>query len=109
MSEFKNKRMENACYWAAQLEGWLIDGPNTVADRCTVEVEAGQPILVMDDSFNEELVKAMKDGLLEYGFPRDLTVRDLTDRYDEWRIFMFPTDDRLKSNWDDSWREWKDW
>lgn len=102
---FKNKHMENAFYWAAQAAGWLTDGPNAgLGGRYYVEVVAGQPVIVLDESFNDETTKALVDGLREYNFPASIKSREM--RNENRRIFIQPNDTRLTANYVDGWREW---
>lgn len=107
--QFKSQRMENAAYWAAQTEGWLIDGPNAgPAERSHVEIIGGSPVLVLDETWNEETMKAILDGLREYGWPNPIKVNEM-DRMDDesYRLFISePSDERLLSNYDDEWREY---
>jgi hypothetical protein len=102
---FKDKHMENAHYWAAQALWWMKEGPNAGIDgRYYVEIIGGKPVIVMDDSWNEDTVNAVKDGLRDYGFPLPLNERELDD---EWRLFVSkPTDERLVSG-DADWREFE--
>jgi hypothetical protein len=104
---FKNKRMENAYYWAAQAAGWLKNGPNAGIDgRYYVEVIGGKPVVVLDDSFTESAVKAGKDSLLGANFPAPIRIRELDD---EWRLFISePSDDRLVSSYyEGDWRDFE--
>lgn len=105
---FTDDRMRNAFYWAAQLAGWMIDGPNAgVRGRYYVEVKAGKPILVLDDSFHESCVEAITTALIDYNFPPSIEARKLQIE-DGWRIFINePTSDRLYSNYIDNWRAWE--
>ena len=102
--QFRDKRMENAYYWAAQAAGWLENGPNAGIDgRYYVEIIGGKPVVVLDDSWNEETMMAIVDGLREYNFPNPIRIRELADEY---RLFISePSDERLKSNYDSGWRD----
>lgn len=102
MTNYKNKRMENAHYWAAQLLGWMKDGPNAgLRGTYYVDVVAGQPVLVMDgDAWNLSKISAIKTALRDYGFPQSLRVTDLTDDYGQYRLFIKdPTDKRFPTDW----------
>lgn len=100
---FADERMANAYYWAAQADAWLTDGPNAgLEGRYTVEVLAGKPTIVLDDSFNAETTAALVNGLREYGFPSPIRTRELEA---ETRVFISePSDDRLYVDLDPEWR-----
>jgi hypothetical protein len=101
--DFKNRRMENAHYWAAQADGWMTDGPNAGLDgRYYVEIIGGKPVIVLDGSFNGDAVEALVDSLREYGFPTPIQVTELAE---ETRIFISePSDHRLSATYDHDWR-----
>ena len=104
---FKNERMENAFYWAAQASGWMVDGPNAgIGGTYYVTVFGGKPTIVFDgDEWNEETVEAVRDGLREIDFPEPMTLRELDE---EWRLFINePNDDLLISNYVDDWTAWE--
>lgn len=105
MASAMDQRMENAYYWAAQAEGWMKNGPNAgIEGRYYVEIIGGRPVVVLDDTFNAETAKAVKDGLRDHGFPLPIRTTELDD---EIRLFvMEPTDERLVSSlYDGDWRE----
>lgn len=103
----QTNRMENAHYWAAELLGWMKEGPNAgIRGTYYVDVVAGKPVLVMDsEDWNRPTVKAIKDSLKEYGFPRSTKVSELDG---EWRLFIeSPPSDRLKTAFHPNWREFE--
>lgn len=101
-------RMENAQYWAAQVAGWLRNGPNAGIDgRYEVEVIGGRPVVALDDSWNEETATALRDGLREANFPGHIEVTEqAVEQSVSFRVFvMEPSDDRLVSDWyEGDWR-----
>jgi len=103
----QNKRMENARYWAAELLGWMKEGPNAgIRGTYYVDVVAGKPVLVMDsEHWNRSTVKAIKDALKEYGFPTSTNVVELDD---EWRLFIeSPPGGRLNTRYHPNWEEFE--
>lgn len=101
----KNDRMENAWYWAAQARGWMVDGPNAgLGGTYYVEVRAGAPVIVLDESWSEHNANVLCNSLAEYGFP-DVDVKQMRDG--GFRLFMEPSEDRLSSRYVAEWREWE--
>ncbi|AFD02286.1 head protein [Haloarcula hispanica icosahedral virus 2] len=106
---YKNKRMENAHYWAAQLLGWMKNGPNAgIRGTYYVDVVGGKPVLVMDgDEWNESSIDAVVDGLREVDFPEPLRVTT-DDTGGNHRLFISePSDDRLTSNYHPDWQDFE--
>jgi hypothetical protein len=103
--KFRNYHMRSAYYWAAQIDGWMTDGPNAgLEGQYYVQVMAGKPILVLDkDEFTEEIVDHMKRSLIGHGFPDTVRKRE---RDDEWRLFVEEHTDAkwLQSNYEPEWR-----
>lgn len=101
-------QMENAQYWAAQVDGWLRNGPNAGIDgRYEVQIIGGRPVVALDDSWNEETAWALRDGLRTDGFPGHIKVTEQSAESDvSYRVFLMePSDDRLTGGWyDDDWR-----
>jgi len=107
MSDYKDERMKNAHYWAAQILGWMKNGPNAgLRGTYYVDVIGGKPVLVMDAAeWNETNVMAIKDGLRDYDFPLAIRVKELDG---EFPLFVSePTDDRLVSELHPDWRDFK--
>jgi len=101
--------MKNAQYWAAQVEGWLKNGPNGGIDgRYEVEIIGGRPVVALDNSWNEETATALRDGLRMDGFPGHIKLtRQTVEDGVSYRVYvMDPSDDRLVSDWyEGDWRE----
>lgn len=107
--DFDSKRMENAYFWAAQWRGWMVKGPNAgLGGTYYVEIMAGQPILVTDETWRESHVDAIVESMHDHGFPRIEPVdwKESTVDGEGWRVFMDPpTDDRLPSYYVNNWKE----
>jgi len=104
---FKSDRMENAHYWAAQLLGWMKEGPNAgLRGTYYVDIVGGKPVLVMDaDEWNTSKVDAIEASMRDYGFPSSISVSTGSDAI---RLFISePTDDRLPSSYHPDWRSFE--
>jgi hypothetical protein len=93
---FRKDRMRDAHYWAAQARGFMEEQVIGLAGEWYVEIMAGDAIIVVSDEFPDGGVEALQGELRNHGFPEE-TVREL-ERYDETRLFITPTDDRLTAN-----------
>lgn len=111
--EFKNQRMENAYYWAAQLRAFMNKHTTaTEGDEYYVEIMAGKPILVVDLDF-EWGIDALTSAWVDEGFPTEegawnakpaWNKRKLSadkcgwsDNGGEIRCFVEPSDERLQA------------
>ena len=108
MSEkFKDDRMRDAWYWAAQMSGWMNDETAGVEGTYYVEIIGGRPILVMDgDSWDEEKVKHVRDCLRGRNFPVEMKYKQIQNG--NWRLFiMEPDSSRLVSNYVNNWESFE--
>lgn len=105
-TEFQTERMKNAHYWAAQARGFMDEQVHGLEGEHYVEIQAGQAIIVMSDEFPEGGIDGLENELHDHGFPADWTRRELP-KYNETRLFIQPTRDRLKSNFVDDWQEFE--
>lgn len=106
--EYKNKRMENAHYWAAQLLGWMKEGPNAgLRGTYYVDIIGGKPVLVMSpEKWDYDKAKTIKDALRDEDFPQPIRINEGDDAT---RLFISePTDDRLVTDWHpEGWRSFE--
>ncbi|AGC65537.1 head protein [Haloarcula hispanica virus PH1] len=106
---YKNQRMEDAHYWAAQLVGWMKNGPNAgLRGSYYVDILAGKPVLVMDDTWLESNVDAIKTEMRNVGFPSPIREKEMDDG--GWRLFIRePTNgDRLPTSYyPGDWRDFE--
>lgn len=106
--QFKNKRMENAHYWAAQARS-VMDDNNDPTDWYYVQIRAGRPVIAAKkDKATEQTRRDVRYNLMDFGFDGDqVPAANWNELDDEWRLFIEPTDERLTTAPSD-WKEFED-
>jgi hypothetical protein len=99
--DFKNKRMSNAYYWAAQARAFMQKHTVGLSDQFYVEVMAGKAIIVTSPDF--PAFDALNSAWVDEGFPtEDVSFTkqpawERTELDDEVRYFIEPSDERLQT------------
>lgn len=105
MADFRNDRMRDAHYWAAQARGFMQqESSASVQDRFRVAIQAGTPFVVLRD-FDVPDGEMIANEMMDNGFP-DITVGPFNDN-DDTKLSISPTDDRLVSEFDTEWRDFE--